>query len=300
MEGTNEEVFIAEGREEHVQYNKSYVIEKKKLRTAFLTGKIMMKASNPADPAIEELEANDAAENTAELEDSFKGKIVCPFLQIGFTNTNGGHLKLILKEEKTGSDDEENTSCLDNIIFAKQEIVSRSLISNKLVAAQYHTESGMIYPDPISLSSSMASFVNGKWNKFGIQRQILPSNLIEDCRRSVTSTDKRNKGPDFQEFDQDSKIIELGPVETIGIICGEQFNLEKQEDLNTHVQNRHGGVELFDIPLAVSTDINISNIANEEREAKNGKQSKVKRCKWLEVHEFDSTEEVISNNKSEI
>ena len=33
MEGTNEEVLIAEGREEHVQYNKSYVIEKKKLRT---------------------------------------------------------------------------------------------------------------------------------------------------------------------------------------------------------------------------------------------------------------------------
>ena len=118
MEGTNEEVFIAEGREEHVQYNKSYVIEKKKLRTALLTGKMMMKASNPADPAIEELEANDAAENTAELEDSFNGKSVCPFLQIGFTNTNGGHLKLILKEEKTGSDDEENTSCLDNIIFA--------------------------------------------------------------------------------------------------------------------------------------------------------------------------------------
>ena len=59
MEGNkNKEVFVAEGREEHVQYNKSYVIEKKQLRMAFLTGKIMMKASNPADPAIEELEAN--------------------------------------------------------------------------------------------------------------------------------------------------------------------------------------------------------------------------------------------------
>ena len=182
MEGTNEEVFIAEGREEHVQYNKSYVIEKKQLRMTSLTGRIMMKANNPADPAIEELEANDAAENTAESEDSSKGEVICPFLQVGFTNTAGGHLKVILKGEKTGSDDKENTSCLDNIIFAKQEVVSRSLISNKLVAARYHKQSSMMYPDPISLSSSMASFENGKWNKFGIQKQVLPRNLVAERR----------------------------------------------------------------------------------------------------------------------
>ena len=120
-------------------------------------GKIVIKSDDPADPAIEELEANDAAKNTTKIVESSEGEFICPFLQLGFANSNGGHLQIILKGEKDGPDEKENTSCLDNIVFAKQEVVSRSLISNKLVAARYHKQSSMIYPDPVPLSSSTAT-----------------------------------------------------------------------------------------------------------------------------------------------
>ena len=44
MEGINKEVFVAEGREEHVQFEKYYVIEKKHLKMASLMGKIVIKS----------------------------------------------------------------------------------------------------------------------------------------------------------------------------------------------------------------------------------------------------------------
>ena len=204
MEGINKEVFVAEGRQEHVQFEKSYVIEKKHLKMASLMGKIVIKSDDPVDPA--------------ETEESLEGEFICPFLQIGFTNSNGGHLQIILKGEKDGPDEKENTSCLDNIVFAKQEVVSRSLISNKLVAARYHKQSSMIYPDPVPLSSSMASFENGKWNKFGIQKQVLPSGLVEDCFRSVVSSGNWIKKSEPGESNQDPRVIKLDSIETIGIL----------------------------------------------------------------------------------
>ena len=286
MEGNkNEEVFVAEGREEHVQFEKSYVTEKKHLKVASLMGEIVIKSDDPANPAIEELEANDAVKSNQKIVASSEGESICPFLQIGFTNSNGGHLQITLKGKEDGPDEKGNTSCLNNIVFAKQEIVSRSLISNKLVAARYHKQSSMRYPDPVPLSSSMASFKNGKWNKFGIQKQVLPSGLIEDCFRSVVRTGNwiEKSGPGVSN--QDPRIIKPDYMETIGIICGERFDFKNQEDFNTHVQERHGGVNIFDIPLAVPTDT-----VDEERETK----KVVTKCKWLEVHEFDSTEEVIS------
>ena len=187
MEGNGEEVFIAEGREERVHYSKSYVIKKKHLRMASLLGKIVTKTSNPADPAIEELGADDAAEHNVDHQDFSKGEFKCPFLHLGFTIQRGNCSK---KGKELGSDDEENTFYTDEIVFAKQEVVSRSLISNKLVAAQYHKSSRVDYPDPLPLSSSLASFEDRKWNKFGIQKQVLPRSLISDCLQSVISMDQ--------------------------------------------------------------------------------------------------------------
>ena len=275
MEGNGEEVFIAEGREERVHYSKSYVIKKKHLRMASLLGKIVTKTSNPADPAIEELGADDAAEHNVDHQDFSKGEFKCPFLHLGFTIQRENCSK---KGKELGSDDEENTFYTDKIVFAKQEVVSRSLISNKLVAAQYHKSSRVDYPDPLPLSSSMASFEDRKWNKFGIQKQVLPSNLISDCLQSVISTDQWNKSGQTQ-----SGQINLESIETIGIICGERFGFKRRADLNKHVHNRHGNVDLFDLPTAVSTDV-----MEEDRREYEEENGIVRRCPWIEVHEFDS------------
>ena len=120
MEGISEEVFIAEGREERVHYLKSYVIKKKHLRMASLLGKIVTKTSNSANLIIEELGADDAAEANADSQDFSEGKFKCPFLHLGFTTQRENCSK---KGTEVGSDNKENTFYIDEIVFAKQEVV---------------------------------------------------------------------------------------------------------------------------------------------------------------------------------
>ena len=114
MASINEEVFVAEGREERVHYLKSYVIKKKHLRMASLIGKIAMKTSNPADPIIEELGAADAVEHTADRQKFSKEELKCPFIHLGFTGYSGDHRE---EGKRIGSDDEENTCYMDGIVF---------------------------------------------------------------------------------------------------------------------------------------------------------------------------------------
>ena len=280
MASINKEVFVAKGREERVHYSKSYVIKKKHLRTASLIGKIVMKTSNIADPVIKELGVADAVEHTADRKKFSKEKLICPFIHLGFTGYNGDHRE---EGRRIGSDDEENTYYMNEIVFTKQEVVSRSLISNKLVAVQYHKSPETTYPDPVPLSSSMASFEDGKWDKFSIQKQVLPSNLIRDCLQSVIRTDQWDK----MFGQEESGLIDLSSVETIGIICGERFGTGA--DLNKHVHKCHGGIGLPDLPLAVSTDI-----VEEDRRDYEIDNDIIRRCQWAEVHEFDSTKEVIN------
>ena len=96
MEGNDNEVFVAYGREEHVHYVKSYVIEEKHLRLASLLGKIVMQTKDPADPAIEELNKDDS------VEEFVKGEFKCPFLQIGFMNLSRSNGESTKEEEEAG------------------------------------------------------------------------------------------------------------------------------------------------------------------------------------------------------
>ena len=78
----------------------------------------------------------------------------------------------------------------------------------------------MVYPDPVPLSSSMASLEDGKWNKLGIKKQVLRSKLVEDCLRSVISTGKwtwSNK-PESEDLSRDAPVIELSSIGTIGVV----------------------------------------------------------------------------------
>ena len=217
MDGNINKISIAKGREEKIEYVTADVFEEEEIREApseSIGREIYMKTRS-MELFSEDPEERNSHENSITKENITRNEEhTCPFLKVGFMNPLTSEVKLTKKKETLANKDLLQKHDISNIMFIEQNIVSRALIENGLVAARFNTEPEL-QPELIPLSSSMASLTNNKWNKFKIQDRILPKKLVDDCLNSSEMT----------KIEQDHQQLRI-----VGILCGKMF--ENTEDLN--------------------------------------------------------------------
>ena len=268
MDKAAEEILIAEGRNEEIEYDIAYVFPRSKLYDALPSSdeKRLHEMTGSKDFLLDQSGANKVKDAISETEDHIKNammtreaiygesskmKCQCPCMNIGFVNT----LKRDRGSKEIGLKQENEPLFLMfngvNIVFPSQEIVTPALIKHKLIATKPR-EHGCDYAEPIPLSSSLASIENGSWMKFKAEDSRLPKVLLDDCyevdtRKSIKKMYTAAKQSDhvyLKEPDEHRRNVGV-----IAILCETWF--EDLDDLDTHVEMMHGGQGLSAYPKAV-------------------------------------------------
>ena len=146
---------ITEGKSQNIKYVTTYVFEEKKRDTPSTPTEkaVYMKTRNMVSSNKED-SSEDSIERKKIVE---KGEHKCTFLKIGYIHSFKNDEKSAKKGELPENEalfDKNNTN---NIEFTEQSVVSRALVENNLEAAKSYAKL-WLYPEPIPLSSSTASF----------------------------------------------------------------------------------------------------------------------------------------------
>ena len=258
MSGANEEILIAQNRADELNFEDANIFlwsklylatagtDEEKLKVYTNTNDFWPIQSGAKKAKIQE-DIDDVERHFNEemlprpamFGDRENRKFQCPCMNIGFVN--------VMKQDVVTTElrkDKEEPPLFGqynglNIVFPLQVVVTEALIKHKLIATKPMIQ-GCHYAEPISLSSSMASFENGEWVKFDSADMRLPTALLNDCYDAATKTKitkMYNKAAETEHVYLKKPSDGRRNVGTIAILCGTYF--ETLDDLDTHMTSCH-------------------------------------------------------------